>query len=215
MKRIALIDDHELVRIGLRTVLETRDDLTVVGEAAGRAEALQLITDTQPNLAIVDLVLGRDDGVAFVKECRALHENLQILVITIQDESIYAERVIRAGAEGFLSKERAAEKLLEAVDTILSGELYLSRSSSSRILGRILRDAPGEEANPITVLTDRELHVFQMIGTGMGTRDIAESLNLSRKTVESYKEKIKLKLDIKNAARLKVSADRWVNDGRL
>ncbi len=215
MKRIALIDDHELVRIGLRTVLETRDDLTVVGEAAGRMEALQLIADTQPDLAIVDLVLGRDDGVAFVKECRALHENLRILVITIQDESIYAERVIRAGAEGFLSKKHAAEKLLEAIDMISSGELYLSRASSSRILGRILRDKPEDGTNPITALTDRELHVFQMIGTGLETKDIAENLKISRKTVDTFKEKIKRKLSLKNAAQLKLSADRWVNDGHM
>lgn len=215
MKRIALIDDHELVRIGLRTVLETRDDLMVVGEAANRADGLRLITDTQPDLAIVDLVLGRDDGVAFVKECRALHENLRILVITIQDESIYAERIIRAGAEGFLSKAHAAGELLDAVDTILSGELFLSRASSSRILGRILRNSDGEGANPLTNLTDRELHVFQMIGTGLGTKEIAETLNLSRKTIETYREKIKAKLKLKNARALKEAADRWVTLGKL
>lgn len=215
VKRIVLIDDHELVRIGLRTLIATRGDLEVVGEASGRIEALELIREHQPDLAIVDLVLGRDDGVAFIKECRALYENLHVLVITIQDESVYAERVLRAGAEGFLSKEAAAEKLLEAIDAILAGEIYLSRASTSRILGRVLRDTGETDEPAVRKLTDRELHVFQMIGTGLGTKEIADHLNLSRKTVESYREKIKEKLKFPDARRMKESALEWVRTGRL
>ncbi len=215
MKKIVLIDDHELVRIGLRSVLEGHEDFSVVGEASGRREALDLIAEAQPDLAIVDLVLGNDDGVSFIRECRALHPNLQILVITIQDESIYAERVIRAGADGFLSKEQAAEKLLEAVETVFAGELFLSRKSTSRILGRVLREPTPHGVNPITTLSDRELFVFQMIGTGLSTNDIAESLGRSRKTVETFREKIKMKLDFKNARELRESARMWVNDGRI
>lgn len=215
MKKIVLIDDHELVRLGIRSVLECRNDFEVAGEAAGRAEALDLIANQQPDLAIVDLVLGRDDGVAFIRDCRALHDRLKILVITIQDESIYAERVIRAGADGFLSKCQAAELLLDAVDKILSGELYLSRASSSRILGRILREPTPHGDNPVTTLTDRELHVFQMIGTGLTTKEIAEDLGRSRKTIEAHREKIKTKLDFKNASQLKKSALAWVKDGKF
>lgn len=215
MLKIILIDDHEIVRLGLRSIIQTRADLEIVGEAGTREEALRLIEETCPDLAIVDLVIGRDDGVAFVKECRGLHENLRILVLTIQEESIYAERVIRAGADGFLAKDKAAEEVLRAIKEISAGGLYLSRASSSRILGRVLREPTPHGDNPVTTLSDRELHVFQMIGNGLGTKRIAESLHLSRKTVETYREKIKAKLDLENGTALKQTAEAWVNDGRL
>ncbi len=215
MKRVVLIDDHELVRLGVRTVLEARDDLEIVGEAGGCGEALQLIGETKPDLALVDLVLGTDDGVAFVRQLKKLHENLRILVMTIQDESIYAERVIRAGAQGFISKADAADKLSEAVDAIFADELFLSRESCSRILGRVLKEPTPHDDNPVTVLSDRELHVFQMIGTGFSTNQIAKDLGRSPKTIETFREKIKTKLDFKNAAELKKSAVAWVRDGKF
>ena len=215
MKRVVLVDDHELVRLGARTVLEARGDLEIVGEAAGCDEALQLITETKPDLTIVDLVLGTDDGVAFVRELRKLDQNLRILVMTIQDESIYAERVIRAGAQGFISKADAAEKLSEAVDVIFAGDLFLSRESCSRILGRVLKEPTPHGDNPVTVLSDRELHVFQMIGTGLTTNEIAKDLGRSPKTIEAFRERIKAKLDFENAAELKESALAWVRDGKF
>jgi len=215
MKRVVLVDDHELVRLGARTVLEARGDLEIVGEAAGCDEALQLITETKPDLTIVDLVLGTDDGVAFVRELRKLDQNLRILVMTIQDESIYAERVIRAGAQGFISKADAAEKLSEAVDVIFAGDLFLSRESCSRILGRVLKEPTPHGDNPVTVLSDRELHVFQMIGTGLTTNEIAKNLGRSPKTIEAFRERIKAKLDFENAAELKESALAWVRDGKF
>lgn len=215
MKKVALVDDHKLVRLGTRTVLEVRGDLEIVGEAAGCDEALRLIAETKPDLAIVDLVLGTDDGVAFVRQLKKLHENLRILVMTIQDESIYAERVIRAGAQGFISKADAAEKLSDAVDFIFADELFLSRESCSRILGRVLKEPTPHGDNPVTVLSDRELHVFQMIGTGFTTKQIAEDLDRSPKTIEAFRERIKTKLDFENAAELKKSAVAWVKDGEF
>ena len=196
-------------------MLEARGDLEIVGEAAGCDEALQLITETKPDLTIVDLVLGTDDGVAFVRELRKLDQNLRILVMTIQDESIYAERVIRAGAQGFISKADAAEKLSEAVDVIFAGDLFLSRESCSRILGRVLKEPTPHGDNPVTVLSDRELHVFQMIGTGLTTNEIAKNLGRSPKTIEAFRERIKAKLDFENAAELKESALAWVRDGKF
>ena len=215
MKRIILIDDHSIVRIGIRTLLETHPDFQVVAEADSRKSALEALKRERPELAIVDLILGSDDGIDFIKECRTRYNGLKILVITMQDEGVYAERVIRAGAKGFVPKEIAADKLLEAVETVLSGELYLTRASGSRILGRILQDEIPEKNSPVQTLSDRELHVFQMVGTGMKTKEIAESLGLSGKTIETYREKIKSKLKLKNAKALLEAARRWVNTGKI
>lgn len=214
MKTIILIDDHSIVRLGIKSLLESQDHLSVWGEAGSRKEALECLKDESPDLAIVDLILGKDDGLEFVKELKVSCPDLKILVMTMQDESVYAERVIRAGADGFITKQDAADNLLDAVETVLNGDIYLSRSSSARVLGRILRDETSDgSGNAASNLSDRELHVFQMIGTGLPTREIAKSLSLSPKTIETYRENIKRKLGLKNAADLRKSADLWVQTG--
>lgn len=215
MKQIMLIDDHPIVRLGIKSLLESHPSFQVCGEAGSRKEALELLSKGCPDLAIVDLILGQDDGLEFVKEISAQCPELKILVMTMQDESVYAERVIRAGADGFITKQDATEHLLEAVETILQGEIYLSRASSLRVLGRVLRDESPQTQTSVNTLSDRELHVFQMIGTGLKTKEIADSLTLSPKTIETYRENIKRKLELKNADALKQSAVRWVETGKV
>jgi DNA-binding NarL/FixJ family response regulator len=214
MKKFILIDDHPIVRLGIRSLLESNPDFNVCAEAGSRDEAFSLVLDDCPDLAIVDLILGHDDGLEFVKELKIHCPTLKILVMTMQDESVYAERVIRAGADGFISKQDAADHLLDAIETIFSGDIYLSRASSARVLGRVLREPLGK-ASRASALSDRELHVFQMIGTGLATKEIAESLKLSPKTIETYRENIKKKLRLKNADALRKSATRWVDTGKV
>jgi len=174
-----------------------------------------MIEKKHPHLAVIDLLLGTDDGMQFIKECKSRFKKMKILVLSMQDESVYAERVIRAGADGFLAKSDSPEKLVEAVNTVLKGEMYLSRQSSSRILGRVLRDKEDDDQNTVKALSDRELHVFQMIGCGMATKDIAKFLGLSGKTIESHREKIKTKLSLKDAKILRACATQWVQTGKL
>jgi DNA-binding NarL/FixJ family response regulator len=216
MNRIMLIDDHPIVRLGIRTLLETRNEWQVCAEASSRQEAVELLQHESPEVAIVDLVLGMDDGLEFVKELRSQSKDLRILVMTMQDESVYAERVIRAGADGFIAKQHATDHLLEAVETVLGEEIYLSRSSSFRVLGRLLRDhADTEGDSPVSILSDRELHVFQMTGMGKANREISDNLGLSTKTIETYKENIKRKLSLPNADALKRAAIQWVETGKF
>jgi DNA-binding NarL/FixJ family response regulator len=214
MKHILLIDDHPIVRLGIKSLLESNPSYQVCGEAGSRKEALELLSTGCPDLAIVDLILGHDDGLEFVKEVSLSCPDLKILVMTMQDESVYAERVIRAGADGFITKKDATEHLLDAVETILKGDIYLSRTSSLRVLGRVLREESPQAQTSVSTLSDRELHVFQMIGTGLKTKEIAKSLSLSPKTIETYRENIKRKLELKNADALKTSAVKWVETGK-
>jgi len=216
MKRIILIDDHPIVRLGIRTLLETREDFKVCAEASSRKEALEVLLQDCPDLAVVDLVLGLDDGLEFIKELKVQCPDLKLLVMTMQDESVYAERVIRAGADGFITKQDATNHMLEAVETVLKGHVYLTRASTARVLGRLLKnEVPHGNESTVNRLSDRELHVFQMIGAGLRTQEIAEALGLSGKTIETYRENIKKKLDLPNAAALKNAALQWVQTGKI
>ena len=216
MNRIILIDDHPIVRLGIRSLLESHSELEVCAEAGTRLEALTLLEEHQPSLAIVDLILGKEDGLEFVKELKTTQPNIRILVMTMQDETVYAERVIRAGANGFITKKDATEHLLEAVETILRGHVFLTRASTARVLGRLLKnEVPSGAESNVNRLSDRELHVFQMIGTGLQTKEIADSLGLSGKTIETYRENIKKKLDLPNADALKQAARTWVETGNV
>ena len=215
MKTVILIDDHPIVRLGIRSLLETEGNISIWAEAGSRKEAFDLLKDGSPDLAMVDLLLGNDDGLNLIKELKSYCPDMKTLVMTMQDESVYAERVIRAGADGFIAKQDATEDLLEAVRTVLSGDVYLSRASSARILHRMLRESSSGAESKVGDLSDRELHVFQLIGNGLATREIAGGLGLSPKTIETYREHIKRKLCLKNADALKHAARKWVDEGRL
>jgi DNA-binding NarL/FixJ family response regulator len=214
-KRILIVDDHPMMRQGLAQLINSEPDLTVCCEADTARQAFAAIERGQPDLALVDISLPDKSGLELIKDLRAIHPDLCVLVVSMHDESLYAERVLRAGGRGYVMKQEGGKKLMEAIRHVLSGQIYVSEKMSARILeifsgGR--RDGSG---SPIGRLTDREFEVFQRIGQGKGTREIAEHLHLSVKTVEVYRAKIKEKLGIKNATDLVRFAVRWaeVNAG--
>ncbi|MEM1099505.1 MAG: response regulator transcription factor [Planctomycetota bacterium] len=200
--RLVLIDDHPIVRKGLLATLAAEDDLDVIAEASSLSEGYERLRDEKPDLAIVDLSLGDGHGLELIKQIHAHDWGIKLLVCSMLDEALYADRVIRAGASGYLRKDQAADHVVEAVRKILAGDVYLSPSATTRVLGQMSPgNRPGGETT-INQLSDRELEVFEMIGDGLGSREIAGKLHLSIKTVETYREKIKAKLDLKNGNEL-------------
>ncbi|MEM7577749.1 MAG: response regulator transcription factor [Planctomycetota bacterium] len=200
--RLVLIDDHPIVRKGLLATLAAEDDFEVIGEASSVSEGYELLRDERPDLAIVDLSLGDGHGLELIKQVHAHDWGIKLLVCSMLDEALYADRVVRAGASGYLRKDQAADHVVEAVRTILSGKVYLSESATGRVLSQISSGDAQRGETSVEQLSDRELEVFEMIGDGLGSRDIAGKLHLSIKTVETYREKIKAKLDLKNGNEL-------------
>lgn len=209
--RIVIVDDHPMVRERLAEVINREADMKVCGEAEDRPHALEVIGREQPDLAIVDLTLKRSNGLDLIKDLRAMHPGLRILVVSMQEENLYAERVIRAGAHGYITKQEATRKILEAIRMVLAGKVYLSDALSADILSRMVgkSKAPGSS---FELLTDRELQVFDLVGQGFGTRQIAEQLGLDVKTVETYRARIKDKLELKDASELLRKAIAWKLD---
>ncbi len=207
--RILLVDDHPIVRQGLRQVIDAAEGLEVCGEAESAPEALRVTRDTRPDLTIVDLHLGTSDGLELIKSMRSAHPEVRVLVLTMHDEAFYAERVLRAGARGFLSKQEASDKVIGAIRRILAGEMYVSEKVSPMLLRKLLAGDEGEE-DPVDRLSDRELQVFRLIGEGLASQEIADALNLSVKTIETYRAHIKEKLELEDARKLVQSAIRWV-----
>ena len=209
--RIVIVDDHPMVRERLADVINRESDLRVCGEAEDRAGALDVITREKPGLAIVDLTLKRSNGLDLIKDLHVMHPNLLILVLSMQDESLYAERVVRAGAHGYITKYEATGKILDAIRQVLSGKMFLSPEVSDDILSRMLGKSKAA-LRSIDVLSDRELQVFELVGQGYGTRQIAEFLGLDGKTVETYRSRIKEKLEIKDASELLRRAIAWKHE---
>lgn len=210
IKRILIVDDHPVVRQGVRHMLEQEPDLRVCAEAESAGEALQALQKQKPDLAIVDISLKGTDGLELTKWIRAQDEDLPILVLSMHDESLYAERVLRAGAHGYLMKAEVGDKIIAAVRKVLAGEIYLSEKVGQSILHEVSgRGGPLDES-PIRNLSDRELEVFRLIGQGHGTREIANLLHLSVKTIETYRAHIKEKLGLTSATQLVRYAAQWV-----
>jgi DNA-binding NarL/FixJ family response regulator len=211
--RLLLVDDHPLLRKGLALTLDAEPDFEVVGQAADAEEALDAAPRLKPDVVLVDLSLPGMGGLELVKHLAAVLPDAKTLVVSRHDESLYADRAIRAGARGYVSKLEAGEKIVEAVRAVLRGSLYLSDEVKDRML---LGAAAGRDpmASPLDQLSDRELEVFEMTGKGVETRDIAERLHLSVKTVESYRARIKAKLGLSSATELLQHAVRWVEDGK-
>ena len=207
--RILIVDDHPVVRQGIRTVLQQEADLKVCGEAENAPEAIRLVREMHPDLVIIDLSLKAGSGYELLKQIKSFDPEIRMLVCSMHDEMIYAERVIRAGAQGYLRKDAAAANIIGAVRKVLSGEIYLSDAMTSRVLQRA---AGGDNVDqPLTdVLTDRELQVVELIGQGKSTRQIAETLQLSIKTIETYRENLKSKLNLKSGTELSYWAVRWL-----
>lgn len=214
MKQILLIDDHPVMRLGLAALIRAEKDLRVWGEAGTAGEAMSLCEDACPDLATVDLTLPDKNGLELIKDLRARHPNLNFLVVSMHDEMMYAERVLRAGAKGYIMKQEAPEKLISAIRLILRGDVFLSSGVAARILKRFA-DAGGRAASPIERLTDRELEVFQLIGEGKGSREIAGMLHISVRTVDAHRAHIKEKLELRDSTELVHHAIRWVETGQL
>lgn len=209
-RTVFLVDDHPIVRQGLARMIASEPDLAVCGEAADPPTAIDKISKLKPSLAIIDLSLGSGDGIDLIKSIRAQDPSLPVLVLTMHEESFYAERALRAGAMGFLTKSEASEHVITAVRRLLNGEMYVSDCVSPRLMKRLITGQPDEEGLSISRLSDRELQVFTLIGQGLGTQEIADELSLSVKTIETYRAHVKKKLDIKDARGLIQYAVRWV-----
>jgi DNA-binding NarL/FixJ family response regulator len=207
---VLLVDDHPIVRQGLTQLINQETDLAVCAQAEDGYGALHAIAIHRPDIVILDLSLNGPDGLAVLKDIRASHATLPVLVLSMHDESLYAERVLRAGANGYIMKQEATERVLEAIRRIRGGEVYVSDTIAKRLLRQVVSSAADGKSS-IEALTDRELAVFRLIGKGRGTREIADDLRVSVKTVESHQAHIKDKLGLKNARELAQHAFQWVN----
>jgi DNA-binding NarL/FixJ family response regulator len=201
-RSVLLIDDHPIVRQGLSQLVNQQPDLMVTAEAASAREALELIGQNVPDVAVVDISLDDRSGIELIKDLRTRQPNLPILALSMHDESLYAERALRAGAKGYIMKHEATEKVMNAIRKVLDHQVYLSEKMSSRLLDQFVSAKPGGDESPLGRLSDRELEIFSMIGRGLGTREIANKLYLSIKTVEAHREHIKEKLKLKSGTEL-------------
>lgn len=208
--RILIVDDHPIVRQGLRMTIEGESDLEVSGEAEGMSQAMRLFRELSPNVVIVDLSLDNGTGLELVKELVGQDEHVKILICSMHDETLFAERALRAGAKGYISKEEATDQLITAIRRVAEGRIHLSDQMTERMLCRQVGATDDPQTSPIETLSDRELEVFEQIGHGITTRQIAENLYLSPKTVETYRENIKHKLNLANATELTQRAVQWV-----
>lgn len=208
--RIFLVDDHPVTREGVRVLIDQEPDLVVCGQADSAPAALQLIQRLKPDLAVVDITLKTTSGIELMKNVKALLPDLPVLIMSMHDESLYAERALRAGAKGYVMKHEASDRILVAIRSVIAGDLYLSEKMKEKMLHRLVRSRKNEVVFTIDTLSDREMEVFQLIGNGFGTRQIAEKLNLSVKTIDSYREHLKLKLRLEKGSDLVRHAIQWV-----
>jgi DNA-binding NarL/FixJ family response regulator len=195
-RRVLIVDDYPIVRQGLRRVMENEDDLTVCGEAVTASDTHAAISSLSPDALICDICLAHVDGIELVRYVRAHHPRLPILVMSTQDEAIYAERMLAIGATGYIMKHAPSEQLLVSLRCVLDGKVYVSEQVAHRMIQRLAAGSADMSADPIDRLSDRELQVLLLIGNGVGTREIAHSLHLSVKTVESHRQRIKRKLNL-------------------
>ncbi len=207
--RILIVDDHPIVRQGLIDLLGRQEDFKVTGEAENAQDALELLRSKEFDVAILDLSLPGLSGIELIRQVRNEYEELPIIVLSMHEEQFYAERALRAGARAYVMKLESSDKVIAAVRAVRKGELFVSDEVAKKMLFRIVT-GEGSESQPVSRLSDRELEVFQLIGQGYGTRDIAGLLSLSIKTIESYRANIKEKLHLKNASELMQHAVKWV-----
>jgi len=207
-RRVLIVDDHAIVRLGIRQLIAVEPDLSVCGEAETAEQALDLALTSAPDLAIVDLSLGTSHGLELVRQLHAALPELPVLVLSMHDEGLFAERALRAGARGYIMKRGAIEGLIDAIRQVLSGKIYASEGVSQELLASVANQSspPGD---PLHGLTDREIEVFELIGRGAATADIATQLGISVKTVETYRSNIKTKLNLRDATDLVRYAATW------
>ena len=209
-KRVLLVDDHAVVRYGIAQLINQQSDLVVCGEQEDAANALSAICKLKPDLVIADISLKDSSGLELMRNIRAQHPKLPVLVVSTHDENIYAEIAFRAGALGYLMKGEGLDKTVLAIRRVLSGAIYVSDALAAKMLEQQVRGPRDAHQSPVSALSDRELEVFQLIGQWKKTKEIAQELHLSIKTVEYYREQIKRKLNVKNAPELTHYATSWV-----
>jgi len=210
--KILLVDDHPVVRDGLAMRIERQPDLTICGQADGYRSALAQIEACRPDLVVVDLLLRDGSGLQLIRDIRSRHPRLPVLVLSMQDERLYARRALRAGARGYLMKGEATEQVVDAIRQILAGHVYLSPAMRVCLLDSLALDGSSEPESPVERLSDRELEVFRLLGEGLRTRQIAARLHLSIKTVETYCERIKGALRVSSHPELIREAVLWARD---
>ena len=209
VRRVLIVDDHPIVRQGLRRVMENEDDLMVCGEAESVRDARAAVKELNPDVVVADVSLKQGDGIELVRDVRAHHPHLPILVLSMHDETIYAERMLAAGANGYIMKQAASDQFLVAIRRVIDGGIYVSESIGNKMIQKFAAGGAYLSANPIDRLSNRELQILHMIGKGMSTRETAESLNLSIKTVESHRQRIKRKLNLSTGTQLVQYAVNW------
>ncbi len=209
-KRIFVVDDHPIVRRGFAMLINQENDLTVCGEAEDVQPAIESILDQKPDMVILDISLKSGSGIDLVKSLKDCMPDLPMLVVSMHDEFLYGERAIRAGAKGYLMKQEANEVVVGAIRHVLNGGVYLSEKIKEKMLLAMSNRGRQDQESPIERLSDRELEVFRLLGMGRGTRQIADEINVSIKTVESYRARIKEKMAIDNATELLQHAVLWV-----
>ncbi len=208
--RVFIVDDHPLVRHGLTELIGNEPDLEHCGDAEDAESALAAIKQERPDLVIVDITLKSGHGIELIKQITAFDDSIRMLVSSMHDESLYAERAVDAGASGYITKQEAPEKVIEAIRDVLRGKVYLSERMKDRLLNRIVESRRTKGRRGVELLSDRELEVLEQLGHGRTTREAAEHLGLSAKTIETYRENIKIKLDLRNANELTRYAVQWV-----
>jgi DNA-binding NarL/FixJ family response regulator len=208
---ILIVDDHPVVRQGLAQLIDQEHDLIVCGQAADAHEAMDVIKNLDPDLVVVDISLKETSGMELIKDIKIRYPSLPVLTLSMHDEAIYAERALRAGAKGYIMKQEATDKVVTAIRRVLAGEVYISDGMAAKMVSRLVGGASRRGASAVERLSDRELEVFRLIGEGYGTREIAEKLHLSIKTIETYRAHIKEKLGFQDANELLRSAIQWVN----
>jgi len=208
-RKIIIIEDHPVFRAMLAQLIEKELGMTVSGQADNIKEAMTLIEQTLPDAAIVDITLQGSSGLELIKDLKARHNQLPVLVLSMHAERLYAERVLRAGARGYISKEEPPSEVVEAIREVMDGRMYVSKRVNREILERLGHADKAVRPSGVGLLSDREIEVFQLVGRGLNSREIAERLNLGSTTVDSYRARIKEKLGIKNAAELYQRAAQW------
>jgi DNA-binding NarL/FixJ family response regulator len=213
--RILIVDDHPLVRSGLKSLLELEDDLKVCGEAEDVTSALAAIEELQPHLALIDISLKRSSGMKLIKEIRNRYPHLLTLAVSMHDEFTYAVRVLKAGAAGYIMKQEGTEKIREAVRTVLSGRTYLSDAMTRAAVDQFGKGGVVAAASPVEMLSDRELELFQLTGQGKEIADIADIMSISPRTVEVHRSHIKKKMNLKTSTDIFQSAYEWLRESDM
>ena len=207
--QVIVVDDHPAIREAIADIISDKMGIELVGEASNADDAFQIIEKLKPDVAIIDISLEDAHGLDLVQNVKAQYPEIQVIVFSMYDESVYAERAIRAGASGYLMKSEPTQSVVEAIRSVIQGEVYLSRRMASRMLSKIANGRSSGPGFAIDQLTDREMAVFQMLGEGFSVQEITDRLNLSRKTVETYRRRVKEKLDFETVAELLQYAVQW------